>query len=69
MTTKNLGPKGQCACRYLLSKEMFYEDNPKANDKYSSGIFWCELTHNAIGPDGAGVDDLECAAGRECYEE
>ena len=31
-------------------------------------LFWCQHTHNCLGPDGNAVDDRECNPARECYK-
>ncbi|MCL4190294.1 MAG: hypothetical protein KJZ87_01010 [Thermoguttaceae bacterium] len=55
-------------CKYLRSKEMFYDDGLPLEERSGSGIFWCSHTHNCLGPDGVIVGDEDCTAGRRCYE-
>lgn len=62
-------PARVCMCKHLRSKEMFYSDKPFEMDAYHSGIFWCEKTHDGLGPDGVFADIEECTAARECFEE
>ena len=55
----------QLPCRYLRCKEMFH-DSPD-DDAFASGTFWCTLTQEAFGPDGAGCGKKECCESRACY--
>lgn len=55
-------------CKYLRSKEMFYDAPAEQDDEFSSGIFWCSNTETCLGPDGKPVDDETCGSGRQCYE-
>jgi hypothetical protein len=48
---------------------MFYSDKPFEMDAYHSGIFWCEKTHDGLGPDGVFADIEECTVARACFEE
>jgi hypothetical protein len=60
----------QFPCKHLRSHEMNFEDSPlKPEDEYSSGIYHCEQTHDALGPDGEIVDREECTPDRDCFEE
>lgn len=55
-------------CRHIRSKESFHSDTPLVEDLYHSGIYWCDLTSEGRGPDGACAGCEECIAGRECFE-
>ena len=67
MTAANFVPGGQRPCKHLRSKEMYYAAAPYEEDEFSSGIYWCLHTQDAIGPDGHAVDCEECTPGRPCY--
>jgi hypothetical protein len=36
----------------------------RGNDR----VFWCQHTHNCLGPDGQVADQFECNPARECYK-
>ena len=55
----------QIPCRHLRSKEMYYQGSE--NDDFASGQYWCDLTHDSCGPDGAACGKMECCAQRTCY--
>ena len=55
-------------CKHIRSKEMFHSDTPLVEDEFHSGIYWCNMTGDGMGPDGACADSEECSLGRECYE-
>lgn len=52
-------------CRYLRSKEMYYEG--AADDEFASGIYWCNRTSESFGPDGEPCDKKQCCANRTCF--
>ena len=55
-------------CKFLRSKEMFYEQpGDEADDESVSGVFWCARTQEAFGPDGEPAEKDECQCGRSCY--
>jgi hypothetical protein len=55
-------------CRFLRSKEMFYEQPAtESDDPFASGTFWCARTQEAFGPDGEAAGKSECQCGRSCY--
>jgi hypothetical protein len=54
-------------CKYLRSKEMFYESPGAEDSDFASGVFWCSKTQEAFGPDGDSADKGECKPGRSCY--
>ena len=54
-------------CRFLRSKEMHYLSPGAEDDEFSSGIYWCNKTHENFGPDGEEVGKRHCCAGRNCY--
>jgi hypothetical protein len=55
----------QLPCRYLRCKEMFH--GSPDDDAFASGGFWCTLTQEAFGPDGATCGKKECCDTRACY--
>jgi hypothetical protein len=55
-------------CRFLRSKEMFYDNGIPVEERGSSGIFWCGQTYKCLGPDGTMVSNEECGPQRSCYE-
>jgi hypothetical protein len=55
-------------CRFLRSKEMFYDNGIPLEDRGSSGIFWCSQTHQCLGPDNITVSTEECGPERSCYQ-
>ena len=55
-------------CKHVRSKEGFHSDNAFVEDEFHSGIYWCELTSDGLGPDGNCVDAEECSRGRTCFE-
>jgi hypothetical protein len=59
----------QRPCRFLRSKEMFYDNGIPLEQRSGSGIFWCGHTHKCLGPDSALVSDEDCRPERSCYEQ
>ncbi|HEY2952378.1 MAG TPA: hypothetical protein VGK40_07340 [Verrucomicrobiae bacterium] len=57
----------QLPCRHLRSKEMYYQSPGQEDDAFSSGIYWCTQTHEAVGPDSQPCGKKECCAGRNCF--
>ena len=55
----------QIPCRHLRNKEMYYQG--QEDDEFASGIYWCQQTREAFGPDGQPCDKKECCEGRSCY--
>ncbi len=55
-------------CRHVRSKESFYSETPLVEDEFHSGVYWCDLTSDGIGPDGRSADAEECCQGRACFE-
>lgn len=55
-------------CKYIRSKEMFYEVERDAPPNYSSRLFWCHHTQIPLGPDGKGCDMQTCCDERPCFE-
>lgn len=58
----------QTMCKHLRSKEMYHSDQPQREDLYHSGIFWCDVTADGLGPDRSCADSEECMIGRGCFE-
>ena len=57
-------------CKHLRSHEMYIQGSPlEPEDEYSSGVYQCQKTYDAVGPDGEPVDRSECTPDRECFEE
>jgi hypothetical protein len=54
-------------CRHLRSKEMFHSATGAPDDEFSSGVYWCQKTCEAFGPDGELADKTRCCNGRSCY--
>jgi len=52
-------------CRHLRNKEMYYQ--APDDDEFASGIFWCNQTQEAFGPDGEPCGKKQCCANRTCY--
>ena len=57
--------QNQIPCRYLRSKEMYYQG--QEDDEFASGLYWCNRTQESFGPDGAACGKMECCAKRTCY--
>jgi hypothetical protein len=57
----------QAACRNLRSKEMYYQGQGQADERFDGGVYWCVKTQEGCGPDGQPVTKTECCAGRSCY--
>lgn len=55
-------------CRYIRSKEMFYQSPGQPEDEFSSGIYWCVKTQENTGPDGQACSKCECGPARACYQ-
>ncbi len=51
METTETAAQNQVPCRYLRSKEMYYQG--QEDDEYASGLYWCHRTQESFGPDGA----------------
>ena len=60
----------QKRCEHLRWKGLFIEAvwDPTVQ-RSNDGAFWCQHTHNCLGPDGQVADDYECNPGRNCYSE
>ena len=58
----------QRPCRHLLSKEMFYDTGIPLEERSGSGIYWCDQTHQCLGPDNIAVGREDCGPTRSCYE-
>jgi hypothetical protein len=49
---------------------MYFQGSPlDPEDEYSSGVYQCQKTFDAVGPDGEPVDRQECTPDRDCFEE
>ena len=56
-------------CRFLRTKEMFFQSEPDPTVLSGrSGHFWCVHTQTVVGPDGKFVTDQECSVDRMCFE-
>jgi hypothetical protein len=67
MNNPNRASKAEARCRYLRSKEMYYQGTKPEEDQFSSGLYWCMQTHETFGPDSQPVGKHECRAGRTCF--
>ena len=67
MNNPDQAQKFQAPCRFLRSKEMYYQGAKREDDPCSSGLYWCMQTHETFGPDGQPVGKQECRAGRPCF--
>jgi hypothetical protein len=67
MSNSESAPIFQAPCRHLRSKEMYYQPLGQEDDQFSSGLFWCNRTHESIGPDGENVSKGQCCVGRSCF--
>jgi len=65
MDTPETSAQFELPCRYLRSKEMYYQG--AEDESFASGIYWCTRTHEPFGPDGQPCDKKRCCEGRECY--
>ena len=68
MDESKSAPRGLLLCPCLRSKEMYHERYGKAEDAYSSGVYWCNKTYETFGPDGGEVGHEECIPGRGCFK-
>ena len=69
-TGTTTGPQTQLLvpCKFLRSKEMYYETpGEEADDDFASDAYWCAKTQEAFGPDGEAAEKSECQCGRSCY--
>lgn len=57
----------QFPCRFLRSKEMYYQPYGQEEDQFSGGSYWCMKTQEGFGPDGHFADCKECHVERPCY--
>lgn len=64
-------PMPRQRCLHLTCKGMqIYGDHylTPVNEMDRTNDFWCQQTHNVLGPDGALVMLSQCSPSRECYE-
>ncbi|MGO4883145.1 MAG: hypothetical protein ACLP59_20330 [Bryobacteraceae bacterium] len=55
-------------CQHLNWNGQFFDTDWGPTDPAPSGrVYWCQHTHNCLGPDGQAVDAGECNPARECY--
>ncbi len=59
------------ACLHLRHKMMFVDDRHSrigmVDDSSDTRVFFCRLSQEALGPDGAPVSPTECTPGRQCF--
>jgi hypothetical protein len=67
MNNSDSAPIFQPSCRHLRSKEMYYQALGQQEDDFSSGLYWCNRTHETFGPDGETVSKDQCCPGRPCF--
>ncbi len=60
--------QARAVCRHVRSKESFHSESPQVEDQFHSGVYWCDLTADSLGPDGKCADSEECMPGRACFE-
>ncbi len=57
-------------CAQLRSKKLVFQPRPPRDEEEildASGHTWCELSQEAVGPDGAVCAPDTCRAGRACF--
>ena len=55
-------------CQHLNWNGQFFDSDWDPTGPPPSGrVYWCQHTHNCLGPDGQVVDVGECNPSRECY--
>jgi len=47
--------------------QFFAADTDEPAQPPSGRIYWCQHTHNCLGPDGNVVDAEQCNSARDCY--
>lgn len=67
MNDPKTSAQAPCVCRYLRSKEMYYQPMGQEEDAFSGGAYWCSKSQESFGPDGNAADRQECLPGRGCY--
>lgn len=55
-------------CRHIRSQESYFSNSPHVEDEFHSGVYWCNQTSDARGPDGMCAGSEECSPARECFE-
>ena len=55
-------------CKHIRSQESFFSATPQLEDDLHSGLYWCDLTSDGMGPDGQCTGLEECSSGRECFQ-
>ena len=55
-------------CKWIRSKEMFYETERREIPNYAARIYWCHYTQKPLGPDDKPCDMEQCTADRPCFE-
>ena len=65
METPETTVQPEIPCRYLRSKEMYYQG--QEDDEFASGLYWCGRTQESFGPDGDACGKKQCCVNRTCY--
>jgi hypothetical protein len=62
--------KPPTACHYLCNKHYFFPPpvDPADEPDELTTPFWCQKTHDAVGPDGGDVGDRCCGPDRPCFK-
>ncbi len=55
-------------CKFLRSKEMYYEQAGEEDVQFASDVFWCAKSLEAFGPDGESAGKSDCQSSRSCYD-
>ncbi len=59
---------GNQRCELLRWKGLYIEAEWDPTVQHSNTRdFWCQTTHNCLGPDGKVADEYECNSSRTCY--
>jgi hypothetical protein len=67
MNTPEPSRRSSAPCRYLRSKEMYYQSLAPSDEGFTGTHCWCAKTQEAFGPDGAPAGRGECGEGRSCF--
>jgi len=57
-------------CAHLCSKKLAFRRRPPQTEEEildGSGHSWCDLTQEAVGPDGRACDPEVCRESRSCF--
>lgn len=58
-------------CVHLRHKMMYVDENQsvpgKVDDSSDTTVYWCDCTHDPLGPDDAPIGPRLCQGCRSCY--